>query len=295
MASNAALVLGGATIHRVVDLDTFSIPIGVLFPGATGEQISPAARVLANQHFDFSTEKVLLAIQSHLVCFAGKTILVDACVGEQKTRPQRPEWNERAGTHYLANLAAAGCLPEDVDFVMCTHLHADHVGWNTRLQSGRWVPTFPNARYIMSQREINQRSKEAAQSPVANHGSYQDSVLPIIEAGLTEVKQAGDLVADGAVLIDLAGHAPGQIGLDLATGAHAHVLFCGDAIHSPLQVFPPDWSSGFCFDRAHAARTRRMLLERAAGENLLLMPAHLRGSGMRIAEKKGDYVPLIEP
>jgi len=250
--------------------------------------------VLGDGHLDFAAGNVLLAIQSHLVRFAGQTILIDACVGEHKKRPLRPHWNERAGTRYLANLAAAGCAPEDIDIVMCTHLHADHVGWNTRLQSGQWVPTFPNARYLMSQREIDQRAQEAGKNPQANHGSYQDSVLPILERGLAKTVQPGDAVADGAAIVDLAGHAPGQIGLDLAAGPGARVIFCGDAIHSPLQVYRPDWSSAFCFDAAHAVRTRRALLQRAAGENLLLMPAHLRGTAMRIKEKNGAFSPAIE-
>ena len=143
--------------------------------------------MLADQHIDFTAGKVLLVIQSHLVRFAGRTILIDACVGEHKSRPLRPDWNLRTGTQYLANLAAAGCTPEDIDIVMCTHLHADHLGWNTRLELGRWVPTFPNARYVMTQREIDQRAQDAAQSPQANHGSYQDSVLPVLDAGLVKV------------------------------------------------------------------------------------------------------------
>jgi glyoxylase-like metal-dependent hydrolase (beta-lactamase superfamily II) len=285
---------GGTTISRVVDLDPFAIPIGIIFPDAAVDRINPAAQMLAGVHFDFAAGKVLLAVQSHLVRFAGKTILIDTCVGEHKQRPLRPDWNLRTDTRYLANLAAAGCVPEQVDIVMCTHLHADHVGWNTRLESGRWVPTFPNARYVMSRREADQRAAEAAKSPQANHGSYQDSVVPIFDAGLAEMKVVGDEIVEGATILDLAGHAPGQIGLELARDAHSHVVFCGDAIHSPLQVFHPEWSSGFCFDRAHAERTRLALLERAAGENLHLMPAHLRGTSMRIEHKSGGFVPLIE-
>jgi len=294
MTTNLALSLGKTTVHRVIDLDPFAIPIADIFPGATLAQLDGAAQALAERHVDFTTGKVLLVIQSHLVRFAGKTILIDACVGEHKSRPLRPEWNLRTGTQYLANLAAAGCTPEDIDIVMCTHLHADHLGWNTRLQSGRWVPTFPNARYVMTQREIDQRAQDAAQSPQANHGSYQDSVLPVIEAGLVKVTKVGDEIADGAKIIDLAGHSPGQIGLDLAADAQSRLIFCGDAIHSPVQVFHPEWSSGFCFDPAQAVQTRRMLLERALGERLRLMPAHLRGTSMRIEEKGGGLVPVID-
>jgi len=282
------------TVHRIVDLDPYAIAIGTLFPGATLDQPNSSARALADRHVDLENGKVLLAIQSHLLRFAGKTILIDSCVGEHKRRPLRPEWNERAGTRYLANLAAAGYRPEQIDMVMCTHLHADHVGWNTRLESGRWVPTFLRARYVMSQREIDQRAQEAAQSSAANHGSYQDSVAPVIEAGLVQVKRPGDEIANGASIVDLAGHAPGQIGLEIAPDAGSRVLFCGDAIHSPLQVLNPDWSSAFCFDPAQAVRTRRMLLERAAGEDLRLIPAHLRAHSMRITEKNGNFAPVIE-
>jgi glyoxylase-like metal-dependent hydrolase (beta-lactamase superfamily II) len=282
------------SINRIVDLDLFAIPLETIFPDGRIAALNPFAQVLADRHVDFAAGKVLLTIQSHLLRFGGKTVLIDTCVGEHKARPLRPEWNERSATRYLAHLAAAGCAPQDIDIVMCTHLHADHVGWNTRLESGRWVPTFPNARYVMSQREIDQRAQEAANSPAANHGSFQDSVLPILDAGLAQVQKPGDRIADEALIVDLAGHAPGQIGLDVAAGRDAHFLFCGDAIHSPVQVFQPDWSSGFCLDRAQAAQTRRALLRRAADEDLRLVPGHLRGTTMRVAERNGGFVPLLD-
>ena len=294
MPNSIAKVVGKATVHRVIDLDPFAIPLNTIFPSATLPDLAPVARTLVERHVDLAAGTVLLAIQSHLLRFAGKTILIDACVGEHKSRPLRPEWNVRVNTRYLANLAAAECAPEDIDIVMCTHLHADHIGWNTRLQSGRWVPTFPKARYVASQLELDQRAREATQSVQANHGSYQDSVLPILEAGLFQVMRSNDEIVEGATIVDLPGHAPGQIGLEVAAGAGSHVLFCGDAIHSPAQVFCPDWSSAFCFDKVQSARTRRMLLQRAVSEDLLLMPAHLRAAGMRITEKAGGFVPAIE-
>jgi glyoxylase-like metal-dependent hydrolase (beta-lactamase superfamily II) len=282
------------SISRIVDLDVFAIPLQTIFPDGSIAALSPFADALADRHVDFAAGKVLLTIQSHLLRFGGKTILIDTCVGEHKARPLRPEWNERSATRYLANLSAAGCAPRDIDIVMCTHLHADHVGWNTRLESGRWVPTFPNARYVMSQREIDQRAGEAAKSAAANHGSFQDSVLPILNAGLEQILKGGDSIVDGALIVDLPGHAPGQIGLDINAGPDAHFLFCGDAIHSPVQVFQPDWSSGFCLDRAHAARTRRALLHRAVDEDLRLVPGHLRGMTMRIEERNGNFIALVD-
>jgi glyoxylase-like metal-dependent hydrolase (beta-lactamase superfamily II) len=279
--ANLAVQSKRISIHRIVDLDLFAIPLETIFPDGRIAALNPFAEALADRHVDFAAGKVLLTIQSHLLRFGGKTVLIDTCVGEHKARPLRPEWNQRSATGYLANLAAAGCAPQDIDIVMCTHLHADHVGWNTRLESGRWVPTFPNARYVMSQREIDQRAQEAANSPAANHGSFQDSVLPILNAGLAQVQKPGDRIVDDALIVDLAGHAPGQIGLDVAAGRDAHFLFW------------PDWSSGFCLDRVQAAQTRRALLRRAADEDLRLVPGHLRGMTMRVAERNGGFIPLL--
>jgi glyoxylase-like metal-dependent hydrolase (beta-lactamase superfamily II) len=146
----------------------------------------------------------------------------------------------------------------------------------------------------MSLREVEQRATEAAARPEANHGSYQDSVLPVLDRGAATFVDAGDEIVDGGTILALPGHAPGQIGLELREGDGMDV-FCGDAIHSPVQVFRPEWSSAFCHDKAQAERTRRALLARAAGEDLRLIPAHLRGRIMRVREAAGGFVPVIEP
>jgi len=285
---------GKATIQRIVDIDPFALQLSFLLPGASLEALGDHKGALGGQHVDWANGAILLAVQSHLVRAGGKTILIDTCVGEHKQRPARAEWHNRASTRYLANLKACGCTPDDVDIVMCTHLHADHVGWNTRLENGQWVPTFPKARYLMSLREVEQRATEAAARPEANHGSYQDSVLPVLDRGAATFVDAGDEIVDGGTILALPGHAPGQIGLELREGDGMDV-FCGDAIHSPVQVFRPEWSSAFCHDKAQAERTRRALLARAAGEDLRLIPAHLRGRIMRVREAAGGFVPVIEP
>jgi len=286
---------GSASVHRIIDLDPFALPLEFLFPGATLEALLPEARALAHTHIDFENGTVLLAVQSHLIRFAGKTILVDTCVGEHKERPTRPDWHRRAHTQYLANLKAAGCAADDIDFVMCTHLHADHVGWNTRLDSGRWVPTFANARYLMSQTEIDFRAEEVAASPKVGHGNYQDSVLPVLQHDRVTTVAAEDEIVDGATIRALPGHAPGQVGLELAAGKDEHVLFCGDAIHSPVQIFHPHWSSAFCHNPLQAIHTRLGLIERAVTENLRLIPSHLRGGSMRIRVHGSGFRPLLVP
>ena len=130
-------------IQRVIDLDPFVLSFGFFFPDTTLAALAPARELLAGTHIDWANETVLLAVQSHVVRFAGKTILIDTCVGEHKQRPARPEWHQRASTRYIANLAAAGCGVDDVDIVLCTHLHADHIGWNTRLEFRPLGANFP--------------------------------------------------------------------------------------------------------------------------------------------------------
>jgi glyoxylase-like metal-dependent hydrolase (beta-lactamase superfamily II) len=282
-----------AEVSRIIDLDPFALPLKFLFPDTTTEALEPARDKLAGAHVNWDNATVLLAVQSHLIRAAGKTILIDTCVGEHKPRPARPDWHQREATSYIARLNAAGCTPDDVDIVMCTHLHADHVGWNTRLDSGRWVPTFANARYLIHQTELDYRANEAAARPEADHGSFKDSVLPVIEHGLFNAVQVDDEIVDGGRILALPGHAPGQIGLELVVGQGEHLIFCGDAIHSPVQVFQPSWSSAFCHDAKLATETRRALLERAAGANLRIVPGHLRATSMRIRETNGQFVPAF--
>lgn len=285
--------LGGATLTRIIDLDPFALPLSFLMPDADIAAIRHLKPVLAPHHVDFSAGTVLLGVQSWLLRAGGLTILIDSCVGEHKERPRRADWHRRAGTGFLDRLAAAGVSPDEVDIVMCTHLHADHVGWNTRLDDGRWVPTFPRARYLMGTTELAHWQAVEAREPGAhNHGVYADSVLPVIEAGLAETVDDGYDLTRGMRIETMPGHTPGQIGLCLDCRSHGQALFCGDAIHSPVQVYQPDWASAFCSDRKQAVATRLALLERAAETGALVVPAHLRGAhGMTIAREGGGYRP----
>ena len=292
---NSGMQYGKASVHRVIDIDPAAMPLSLIFPGMSfGTLNATAIAALDGTHINVANGTVDIAIQSHLVRFGGKTILIDACIGEHKQRPMRPHWHQRSNTPYLANLAACGCTPDDIDIVMCTHLHADHVGWNTKLVDGRWVPTFPNARYLMTQAEIDQREAEIAKNPAANHGSYQDSVLPVIEHGRATIIKNGDAIIEGATILPLPGHSPGQVGLEIASGDGPNLLFLGDAIHSPVQVYKPDWFSAFCTDGALAVETRKALLARALAEDLILIPAHLRAAHMRIREQNGALVPVYD-
>lgn len=286
--------IGEAEILAVVDEDRFALPLGFLFPGAEIGVIAAERALLAPDHVDYEAGTVLLGLQSHVVRAGGLTILVDTCVGEHKQRPRRAPWHRRAATGYLARLGQIGLAPEAVDVVLCTHLHADHVGWNTRLEDGRWVPTFPRARYLIGRTELAhwQAARDATpDADAVNHGSFDDSVLPVIEAGRADLVEGGHAIGRGLTLLPLPGHSPGQLGLRVEGGDEAAIL-CGDAIHSPVQVFQPRWSSAFCDDPEAARVTRAGLLADAAERGTVLVPAHLRGAaGLRVAGRGDGYVP----
>jgi glyoxylase-like metal-dependent hydrolase (beta-lactamase superfamily II) len=287
--------LGEATLSRIVDIDPFALGLSFLFPAADIDQLRSDAKLLAPDHLDFETGNLLLGIQSFVLRIGDLSILIDSCVGEDKQRPRRPDWHLRRGTSYLAALAEAGVTPETVDIVLCTHLHADHVGWNTRLENGRWVPTFPRARYMIGRTELARWEDEERRAPgTANHGAFVDSILPVRQSGQIETVDEGFELARGVSILALPGHSPGQVGLDLDYGQGRHALFCGDAIHSPVQVLKPEWSSAFCSNPAEAVASRIGLLERSAEEGSLIIPSHIRNAiGFNVDRCGCNYRPAF--
>lgn len=263
------------SVTAIVDQDCFEIDLHRIFPTADATLLAEHPW-LAPHHYDPVGQRIRLGMHSFLIRTPTLNILVDMCVGEHKERPRHPAWHRQTGSRFLPGLAAAGLTPDDIDLVFCTHLHADHVGWNTRLIDGRWVPTFPKARYAVSAQELAfWQAEQAASAEPVNHGAYLDSVLPIVEAGLAMPVAPGDRLDGGLHFTDLAGHTPGHMGLEVVRPG-ARALFCGDAIHSPIQLPFPDWSSAFCDSAQASARTRRAMLNHAADNGLLLCPAHFR-------------------
>jgi glyoxylase-like metal-dependent hydrolase (beta-lactamase superfamily II) len=262
--------IGNLRVMRVLEAITpFSRQ--TFFPHTTDSDWAPHRHWLEPDALDPATDELQFPMQSYVVRTSHHTILIDSCIGNDKQRPNRPAWHLKTDDTYMSGLAAAGIAPEDIDFVMCTHLHTDHIGWNTRLQDGRWVPTFPNARYIFSETEL------AAWRDVGHEGfpraPYEDSVLPIVEAGRAELVGNDYALDDEVWLESTPGHTPDHVAIALAS-VGANAIMCGDLMHSPVQCLHPEWVPWPDWDVELARHTRRAFLERYCETDTLVCTAH---------------------
>ena len=248
---------------------------------------------LVPDHYSPEHDRLVTSVHSWLIRTDRHTILVDSCAGNHKERPGFARFHQ-LDTPYLARLRAAGAAPQDIDIVLCTHLHADHVGWNTMLRDGRWVPTFPNARYLFSRTENeigNLDRNPAAEADPQRNRAYRDSVLPVIEAGQAMLLDGAHAIDDALLIEPAPGHTPGHVILKLADRGR-HAVVCGDVIHHPLQVYAPHWNSGFCELPDEARATRRRVLEHCAEHKALLFPVHFGAPHVAAIEQAGEAFAL---
>src|SRR6266850_3315501 len=242
--------VGRATITPVVEVETITSP-RFLFPDldkAGVTKIAERATWLAPSFVD-ERGYLLQRIQCLVIDIDGTRIAVDTCVGNDKVRANAG-WNNLQGP-FLADLTEAGFPPESIDVVICTHLHVDHVGWNTHLIDGHWVPTFPQARYVLAAPEVDywQRTAYPDEDPI-----FGDSIAPILDAGLADLIAVDHTVCGGVRFDSTPGHTPGHVSVVVESGGDRAVI-TGDMIHTPLQIAEVDLSSAFDFDRRAAAQT----------------------------------------
>src|SRR5262245_33018531 len=202
------LTVGDLTIHRIIEQETTFLPALEMFPGLTPELLAENRAWLQKAGALDDQDMLILCFQSYIVKTPHHTILIDSCIGNDKSRPLRPKWNMKTDDTYMKALAAAGFSVNDIDYVMCTHLHVDHVGWNTRLDNGRWVPTFPKARYVFGKTEFDYWTETHAKAPVP---PFADSVLPVVEAKLSEVVRDDFAIGDHTRILPTPGHTPGHV------------------------------------------------------------------------------------
>jgi glyoxylase-like metal-dependent hydrolase (beta-lactamase superfamily II) len=269
--------LGDVTVTRIEEMHGPVMPADQFFPDLPAHAWQEHRGMLVPDHLDADDTMVRAAFQTWLVRSEGRTILIDTGIGNDKTRPGAPFW-DHLHLNYLGNLAAAGVRPEDVDLVVNTHLHTDHVGWNTRPADGSWAPTFPNATYLMPKADFeffNPASNPDIAGSV-NDGVFEDSIAPVHAAGQARLWEHGHRIDANLTLEPAPGHTPGSSVVKLVS-ATDRALFAGDILHTPLQLMYPDHSSCFCHDPVAARATRRTLLGWAADTGALLLPAHLSG------------------
>ncbi|GGP54182.1 MBL fold metallo-hydrolase [Streptomyces calvus] len=283
------LTLGNVSITRVREYyGSVGMEPHTFFPDSSQEVWKDGVHWLAPHFLDSATGSVNSAIQTWLLRSGGKTVLVDTGVGNHKERPYAPVWGHLR-TNFLDNLARAGVRPEDVDIVINTHLHVDHVGWNTYLDGRQWVPTFPNATYLMPKDDFDFWNPENNRTSVFGRGNqnvFEDSVAPVHRAGQALLWENGYRI-DGDLRLEPApGHTPGSSVLILDSGTD-RAVFVGDLLHNPVQIVEPDANSCFCEDPAGARATRRKVLGWAADNNALVVPAHLGGHGAAEIVRRG--------
>ncbi|MEU7629695.1 MBL fold metallo-hydrolase [Nocardia sp. NPDC049220] len=274
--------LGDITITKITELESVG-NTELMLPQATSE----AVRRLPWLHPHFATEHGLLrtSIHSFVVVTPTRRIIVDTGLGNGKQGRPVPAWNGLDG-RYLHDLTETASPPEAIDTVLCTHLHVDHAGWDTRMVNGTWVPTFPNARHLFARTEF------AHAQEAEGHGTSQlfaDSVSPLIEAGLVDLVATDEQITPEVRLVPTPGHTS-----VLIESRGEHALITGDFIHHPVQLAHPEWVSGGDHDPVRAVETRRSVLDELARTRTLLIGTHFSGPTAGHVVPIGDGVYELE-
>lgn len=283
--------IGDVTITKVMETESVGPGGGrrALLPDAFPEAVLQMPWLIP----DFATEEGHLRMSIHalLVQTPDHRLVIDTCVGNDKSR-RYPAF-DRLATAFLADLETHGWPCESVDGVLCTHLHVDHVGWNTVLKDGVWRPTFPNARYYMGRTEFEHWAREFqeadAERPSEPAVVFADSVKPVFDAGLVDLVETNAVIAPGVRLISTLGHSPGHVSIVVESRGETAVI-TGDMVHHPCQVGRPQWSSSFDFDADQARRTRNAFFETYADTGVLIIGTHFSSpTAGRLVRDVGGY------
>lgn len=269
--SNLGWQIGDVRITRVQETLT-AIPLVGFFPAATPQTLAPHLPWL-RPHFVDAEDNAILSIHGLVVESRGRTILVDTCIGENwpaGTVVEQSPLADGPASPFLANLAAAGFARERVDVVLCTHLHFDHVGWNTMRVGSEIVPTFPNARYLFARLEWEHWRE---QDDPGFAGTLDATVVPLFAAGLADLVEPEHAITDEVRLVPTPGHTPGHVSVHIASRGR-NALITGDMTHHPVQWAEPSWGIAADSDGDAATRTRQRVLDEHADTDLLVIGTH---------------------
>ncbi|MDB5494660.1 MAG: ytnP [Phenylobacterium sp.] len=283
--------IGEVTVTRILELEATGGSRFIL-PQATPEVIREIGWLAP--HFADETGRLRLSIHALVVETPSRRIVVDTCIGNDKQR-DIPAWSNLQ-TDFLEDLAAAGFAPETIDTVLCTHLHVDHVGWNTRLVQGHWVPTFPRARYLIGRTEFEYWQAEEARTEHPERSPFHDSVKPVFDAGLVDLVETDHQVCPEVSLEPTLGHTPGHVSIRIRS-AGAEALITGDFAHHPCQLAHPEWASSADFDQAASTATRRRVFQALEGSPVLVIGTHFASptAGHVVREGEAWRLALTAP
>jgi glyoxylase-like metal-dependent hydrolase (beta-lactamase superfamily II) len=277
--------IGDVKVTKIVELEA---------TGGTRFILPQATREAALQipwmapHFMDDEGRLKMSIHALVIEAPGRRMIVDTCLGNDKQGRGVPTWNNLSGP-FLRDLAAAGFARESIDTVMCTHLHVDHVGWNTMLVDGNWVPTFPNARYLMGAKEFeywrDQRENEELISV------FSDSVRPVFEAGLVDLVETDHRISPEVSFVPTLGHTPGHVSVRISSKGE-EALITGDFVHHPCQMARPEWAATVDYDQTASTATRRDVFGRLAGTPTLVIGTHFAGPTAGRVVRDGDAFRL---
>jgi glyoxylase-like metal-dependent hydrolase (beta-lactamase superfamily II) len=274
---------GDATIHRIIEMEVGFTPALEFLPNLTKDVLDANRSWMHPAALD-ANDNLVLCFQSYVVKTGKHNILIDSCVGNDKERTARPLWHKKKDDAFMRGLAAAGLTVNDIDFVLCTHLHVDHIGWNTRLENGRWVPTFPKARYIFSKTELDFWLDEAKKTDLPQ---IVDSVIPIVEAKACDVVTSDHSLNDLITLIPTPGHTIDHYAVTLGKGGK-DAVFTGDLIHTPLQALHPELAMRVDYNPAQGIASRKRFLETYCDTNTLCCFAHFPSPSKGYVKRWGD-------
>jgi len=286
-----AIALADITIHPVVEQQGPFFDVFEFFPTLTKELFEENRAWLQPTFVDPVSGKLVLCVQGFVIKTPQHNILIDSCVGNDKPRPARPMWNMMKGDRFEQGLAAAGLTVNDIDYVMCTHLHVDHVGWNTRLDNGRWVPTFPKAKYLMADRELAFWTQKEKGDP-SGVPWITDSVLPIVAAKRAQIVKSDFAFNEQVQFIPTPGHTIDHYSV-LVGRPGRDALITGDMIHSPIQGKYPELGMRADYDSRQAGQTRRQVFDRFCDADTLMCVTHFPSPSTGRVRRWGDGYKFV--
>lgn len=277
--------IGDVRITKIVEIEALG-GMSFILPQAQPEAVKPLSWMVP--HFMNEEGKLIASVHALVVETPTLTVVVDTCIGNDKERMPNKNWHKMQ-TRFLEDFRAAGFDPEKIDAVLCTHLHVDHVGWNTYWDGSAWKPTFPNARYLMAKHEFEywERHEDA----VTPHQVFLDSVAPVVEAGLVDLVETTHEVCPEVSLVPTLGHTPGHVSVRIQSQGE-EALITGDFLHHPCQMAHPEWASAVDYDAEASTATRWRMLEAYAGTENLLIGTHFAGPTAGRVVKDGDVFRL---